>query len=105
MKKLISFIALGLFVIALAINVNSSLKDPFSLTSLAIIAQTSGGGSSSGGGGSSGPQGKVCGPDGCEVSYSVGVYTVTEYGSYYHCKLAESGNCSSSSCDRRCDAI
>lgn len=38
-----------MFLIALAINVNSSLKDPFSLTSLAIIAQTSGGGSCSSG--------------------------------------------------------
>lgn len=51
------------------------------------------------------PEGKSCGDDDCEVSYSVGVYTVTESGTYYHCKTADSGTCSSSSCDVKCDAL
>ncbi len=52
-----------------------------------------------------GPSGKTCGSDKCSVSYSIGVYTVTEEGTYYHCKTSESGTCNSSECDVKCDAL
>lgn len=87
--------------------VNKSTKNGYLKPEIKkVLAESSGGSGSSGSGGSGSssstpPEGKVCGPDECEMK----VGPITYYGKYYHCKWALEGSCNFLSCFKSCDAL
>ncbi len=111
-EKGLRYLAVGIFFMALLLNVKFTLDSPYFLTGNELVAQTTGTGTGTGtetetetATTNPEPNGHVCKEDDCTVSMGIPPFTTDYEGHYWHCGNGiATDNCITSECFKDCDA-